>query len=91
MIENTHGVERGAQAQWARDYEKTPQNVNNWLRGLSYPDVELMIKLCEKRGFTLDWLYRGVDVGISKVWEEYLRDKSRASQVVSRAKERQAP
>lgn len=90
VIEKTHGCERGAQAAWARHHHKTPQNANNWLRGLSYPDVELMIKLCAEEGFTLDWLYRGILAGVSVSWAEYLRSTKSASPAVLPAKARLA-
>lgn len=48
-----------------------------------------MIKLCGL-GFTLDWLYRGVEGGVSVEWEGYLREKSRASRAVFPAKVRLA-
>lgn len=90
VIEKTHGTERGAQAKWARDHDKTPQNVNNWLAGRSYPHVELMISLCEDEGFTLDWLYRGKIAGVSVSWAEYLRSTKSASPAALKVKEPQA-
>jgi S-formylglutathione hydrolase FrmB len=89
VIEKTHGPERGAQAKWARDHKVKEQRLTNWLRGRSYPDVGLMIDLTEL-GFTLDWLYRGVKGGVSLQWEEFLREKLRASQEAFPAKVRQA-
>ena len=33
--------------------------VNNWLMGDNLPRVPEMIRLCERTGITLDWIYRG--------------------------------
>jgi hypothetical protein len=36
----------------------TCSRVNNWLNGYNLPHVPDMIRLCERTGITLDWLYR---------------------------------
>jgi transcriptional regulator with XRE-family HTH domain len=33
--------------------------VSNWMNGYNLPRVPEMIRLCEKTGVTLDWIYRG--------------------------------
>jgi transcriptional regulator with XRE-family HTH domain len=37
----------------------TPSAVNNWLSAYNLPRIPEMIRLCERTGVTLDWLYRG--------------------------------
>ena len=39
--------------------DTTPSAVNNWLLGNNLPRVPEMIRLCERTGVTLDWIYRG--------------------------------
>ena len=55
----------------------TKSAINNWLLGYNLPRVPEMIRLCERTGITLDWLYRGsinlmdpkMAIGLSKTAE----------------------
>lgn len=37
----------------------TNSAVNNWRLGYNLPRVPAMTRLCERKGITLDWVYRG--------------------------------
>jgi hypothetical protein len=39
--------------------------VSNWLNRYHLPPVPYMISLCEQKGLTLDWIYRGDPSGLS--------------------------
>jgi transcriptional regulator with XRE-family HTH domain len=39
--------------------------VSNWLNGYNPPSIYAMIRLCDKHGFTLDWIYRGRSEGLA--------------------------
>lgn len=48
-----------SQADLARVLLISPQRWNNYERGARPIDIEFAIRLCERFGLTLDWLYRG--------------------------------
>ena len=52
------------QAELARVLLISPQRWNNYERGARPIDVEFAVRLCERFGVTLDWLYRGVIAGL---------------------------
>lgn len=39
--------------------DASPNTVNNWINAYNLPRVNEAIRLCERTGITLDWLYRG--------------------------------
>lgn len=39
--------------------QTTPSNVGNWCNAYALPRIPEMIRLCERTGITLDWVYRG--------------------------------
>ena len=45
--------------QLAKICDASTSSVNNWLSGANLPRVPEMIRLCERTGITLDWIYRG--------------------------------
>lgn len=47
------------QADLARILLISPQRWNNYERGAKPLDIEIAIRICDKFGVTLDWLYRG--------------------------------
>jgi transcriptional regulator with XRE-family HTH domain len=38
--------------------------VSNWLNGYHPPGLHAMLRLCDQKGFTLDWIYRGRSEGL---------------------------
>lgn len=52
------------QADLARVLLISPQRWNNYERGARPIDIEFAIRLCERFGVTLDWLYRGIVAGL---------------------------
>lgn len=44
--------------------EVTESVVQNWMIGSASPRYPEMIKLCERTGLTLDWIYRGAANGM---------------------------
>lgn len=52
------------QAELARVLLISPQRWNNYERGARPIDIEFAVRLCERFGLTLDWLYRGVMSGL---------------------------
>lgn len=47
-----------AQSQLANELGVTPQAVSKWEKGLSYPDIEIIIKISEFFGVTTDYLLK---------------------------------
>lgn len=39
--------------------DASKSSVSNWVQGYNLPRVPEMIRLCERTGITLDWIYRG--------------------------------
>lgn len=39
--------------------------LSNWLNGYHPPTIHAMIRLCDKSGVTLDWIYRGSAEGLA--------------------------
>lgn len=55
-----------SQAALARQYGmKASNKLNQWERGLYYPEPWFMKRLCDDYGFTMDWFYRGMKAGVS--------------------------
>ena len=67
----------GVRLRWAREAEnKTqadmcrllddmdPSTWNRWEHGSRYPDPVVMVRLCERFGLTMDYLYRGKLAGV---------------------------
>lgn len=50
------GIKQGKFATMA---ELSPNGYNQWETGANYPEVTYAIKLCDRHGLTLDWIYRG--------------------------------
>lgn len=50
--------------------------LNNYLRGLRRPDLDVAIAIQSKTGITLDWLYLGVRSGLPARLLELLPDLS---------------
>jgi transcriptional regulator with XRE-family HTH domain len=69
---------------WAKKYGRKKQNVTEWVKGRSYPDIEVLIRVCENEALTLDWFFRNIEAGISKAWADRLSQPKPASQAVSR-------
>lgn len=78
------------QKAWGKEYGVSQQRLTNWLRGDNYPDIEVMLRVCEDENLTLDWIYRGKMAGVAAFWEGYLKQPTRASREASQARERQA-
>lgn len=51
-------------AAFARSAGITAQALNNWERGIGVPQFDNGLRLIKRFGVTLDWLYRGVTVGL---------------------------
>lgn len=54
-------------AAFARSIGITPQALNNYERGVGRPEFLVALKLVQRCGVTLDWLYRGETSGLSAV------------------------
>lgn len=52
------------QAEFARLVGISQQALNNYERGRQRPDIEQAMKICERTGATLDWLYFGDASGL---------------------------
>ena len=61
------------QSDWCRLTGIGPQAWNNYERGLRRISLKHSIKLCEKIGVSLDWIYRGVTTGLPKTFAEKMR------------------
>jgi len=61
------------QARLARAYGMEPNKLNQWERGLYYPEPWFLSRLCDDYGFTTDWFYRGVMAGVSAERADDLR------------------
>jgi transcriptional regulator with XRE-family HTH domain len=61
------------QAKMARKYEMSPNKLNQWERGLYYPDPWFLKSFCNDYGFTTDWFYRGLKGGVSSERADDLR------------------
>lgn len=53
------------QAKLARELGIATNKLNQWEKGLYYPDPWLIKKFCEDYGFTMDWFYRRIRAGVS--------------------------
>lgn len=42
----------------AREIGVTASKLGNWTRGDNYPDPYAMMKLCDRFGVSMDWIYR---------------------------------
>lgn len=50
----------------AREYGmKASNRLNQWEAGHYYPDPWFLKQLCDDKGFTMDWFYRGLKAGVS--------------------------
>lgn len=67
-------IERGAQSEFAAHIGLTPQQLNNYERGLKRPEITQAIKICTRTGATLDWIYRGEWAGLPNDLAVRLRD-----------------
>jgi transcriptional regulator with XRE-family HTH domain len=67
-------------AKWAERYGRKKSNVGNWTQGRSYPDIQVLIQVCEDEGLTLDWFFRNILAGVSQSWVAYLKQSKLASQ-----------
>jgi DNA-binding transcriptional regulator YiaG len=56
---------RRSQAALARELKIAPNKLNQWEKGLYYPDPWLLKQLCEDHGFTMDWFYRRLRASVS--------------------------
>ena len=54
------------QAQVARTLGITASKLGNWKRGDNYPDPFLITMFCDRYNVTMDFLYRGHILGLSK-------------------------
>jgi transcriptional regulator with XRE-family HTH domain len=65
----------------AREYAmKAPNRLNQWEKGLYYPDPWFLRMFCEDYGFTTDYFYRGVRSGVSAERADDLRRVKTAKQ-----------
>jgi transcriptional regulator with XRE-family HTH domain len=48
-----------SQVRFAKRTGISPQAINNWVKGRSSPSLAQAIKICQRTGVTLDYLYRG--------------------------------
>lgn len=62
-----------SQAALARRYGMKGNKLNQWERGLYYPEPWFMKQFCDDYGFTLDWFYRGLKAGVSSERADDLR------------------
>ncbi len=60
------------QAAFARFLELTPQNVNNYEKAVSRPNIDAALAYVRKTGITLDYIYRDNRAGLSVLWLEKL-------------------
>lgn len=58
----------------------TPSALNNYLKGLRRPDLDIAITIASKTGVTLDWLYLGDRSGLPSRLLAALPDLSAKSQ-----------
>lgn len=47
------------QVTFAAMIEVSQPALNNYLKGLRRPDIDVAMRICAKTGVTLDWLYQG--------------------------------
>lgn len=57
-------AKRGDQASFAAWLGFTSSQWNNWEGGSKQPALGSAIKICQKTGATLDWIYRGERSGL---------------------------
>ena len=62
-----------SQAALARKYDMKPNKLNQWERGLYYPEPWFMKQFCDDFGFTMDWFFRGMKAGVSAERADDLR------------------
>jgi DNA-binding transcriptional regulator YiaG len=63
-----------SQTSLAREYGmKAPNKLNQWERGLYYPDPWFLKMFADDYGFTTDYFYRGVRAGVSAERADDLR------------------
>lgn len=52
------------QSSFARLVESSPSGMNNYLKGLRRPELDMAIRTAAKTGVTLDWIYLGDRSGL---------------------------
>lgn len=59
---------------WAREYGVGETTQSNWIQGVSFPNREFLIQLCDNEGLTIDYFYRGRIGGVSEDLAQKLRE-----------------
>lgn len=63
----------------------TPQQLNNYERGKKRPELSMAIRICQRTGATLDWIYRGERAGMPFDLMRSIDDQSPDRSVQTRA------
>lgn len=80
------------QSKVASDYGLSGTNrLNQWIKGLYYPDPYFLKRFCDDTGFTTDFFYRGLRGGVSSARVDDLRAADAASSGASPEEVRQEP
>jgi len=66
------------QVQVAEEFSVSPQRLNNWLRGGSYPNEWFLARFCDRYGLSMDWFYRNQVSAVVSGVAEALRAASQA-------------
>lgn len=62
------------QVDWSRKYGLgAGSKLANWEAGAHYPNVWVLLQICDDYGFTLDWFFRGVLSGVTSERADGLR------------------
>lgn len=59
---------------WEREYGVGDTTQSNWITGVSFPNREFLISLCDNEGLTIDYFYRGRIGGVAETLAQKLRD-----------------
>lgn len=77
-------------AEVARLLGITLSKLGNWTRGDNYPDEYLLTVFCDRYGVTMDYLYRGIILGLPSALADGLAAARAASQASPSVAERPA-
>jgi len=62
-----------SQARFARELGVSGNQLNQWEKGLYYPNPWYIKRFCDNHSFTMDWFYRRIRAGVSAERADDLR------------------
>jgi len=59
-----HVLGKVSQAAFAARIDVSPQALSNYEKGFRRPDIDVALRICQRTGVTLDWIYQGNVAGL---------------------------